>query len=400
MRRMEANSGTGGSFRFWVSEYEAVLGLTLVLVLIGTINVFSSSFVVAASNYGDPYFFLRKQGMNVGLGFVCLLIGLAIDYRVLAAGRKIGFVLVMCLLIAVFFVGIEVNGAQRWLAIGPLRLQPAELAKPIAIFLEACYIAARVKDGKQCQLLHPELGLIVLMALLVEQEPDMGTALIIVGIPLTMLFCSNMESATRIKLLAAGAAGGVLMCVYQPYRLKRIWALIDPWGDAQGAGYQIVQSLQAIGSGGFWGMGMGMGISKYHYLPEAHTDFAFSVWCQEMGFCGAFFVFLMFGAFAYYGVRIANRAKDELGQMLAFGLTMLIVVQAVINLFMIAGCLPVVGVPLPFISYGGTSLFVSLFVVGVLANIGNRSMKKRRIVVSAPPSASADFERPRLRRVK
>ena len=400
MTRTEANSGTGGTFRFWVSEYEAVLGLTLVLVLVGTINVFSSSFVVAASNYGDPYFFLRKQGMNVGLGFVCLLIGLGVDYHMLAGGRIIGFVLVTCMLIAVFFVGIEVNGAQRWLAVGPMRLQPAELAKPVAIFLEACYIAKRVKNNNQCELLHPEIGLIVLMALMVEQEPDMGTALIIVGIPLTMLFCSNLEHSTRLKLLAAGAAAGVFMCIYQPYRLKRIWALLDPWGDAQGAGYQIVQSLQAIGSGGFWGMGMGMGISKYHYLPEAHTDFAFSVWCQEMGFCGAFFVFVMFAAFAYYGIRIANHAKDELGQMLAFGLTMLIVVQAIINLFMIAGCLPVVGVPLPFISYGGTSLFVSLFAVGVLANIGNRSMKKRKIAVSSTPSGPEDYERPRLRRVK
>ncbi len=400
MTRTEERGGAEGSFRFWVSEYEAILGLTLVLVLIGTINVFSSSFVVAATNYGDPYFFLRKQGLNVVVGLACLLMGLGIDYHWLAKGRTVGFVIVVCMLIAVSFVGIEVNGAQRWLSVGPMRLQPAEFAKPTAIFLEACYIAAQVRKGEQCKLLHREIIMIVMMFVLVEMEPDMGTALIIVGIPLTMLFCSNLKTATRLKIIGAGIVCGVLMCVYQPYRLKRLWALADPWGDAQGAGYQIVQSLQAIGSGGIWGMGMGMGVSKYHYLPEAHTDFAFSVWCQEMGFIGAFAVLMMFAAFAYYGVRIANHAKDALGQMLAFGMTMLIMMQAVINFFMVAGCLPVVGVPLPFISYGGTSLFVSLFVVGVLANIGYHSMKNRKIVMSAMPSESEEFERPRLRRIK
>ena len=145
-------------------------------------------------------------------------------------------------------------------------------------------------------------------------------------------------------------------------------------------------------------MGMGMGVSKYHYLPEAHTDFAFSVWCQETGFIGAFFVLFLFGCFALYGVRIANNAKDALGQMLAFGMTMLIVVQAVINLSMISGCLPVVGVPLPFISYGGTSLFVSMFAVGVLVNVGVRGQKKHNPATSEPPKDV--FGRPQLRRVK
>ena len=252
----------------------------------------------------------------------------------------------------------------------------------------------------QCKFLHNEIYMIGLMAVLVEQEPDMGTALIISGVPFLMLVCSNMKKATKIKLFAMGIGVGALLCILQPYRLKRVLALLDPWGDAQGTGYQIVQSLQAIGSGGVWGMGMGMGVSKYHYLPEAHTDFAFSVWCQETGFIGALAVLLMFAAFAYYGVRIARYAKDALGQMLAFGMTMLIVVQAAINLLMISGFLPVVGVPLPFISYGGTSLFVSLFVVGVLANVGIRSMKKQKIVMSSVSAESGNLGRSRLRRVK
>ena len=208
-----------------------------------------------------------------------------------------------------------------------------------------------------------------------------------------------MKKSTKMKLLLGGLAGGAILCVAQPYRLQRVRALLDPWMDAQGAGYQSVQSLQAIGSGGLFGMGMGAGISKYHYLPEAHTDFAFSVWCQEMGFIGAFVVLVLFVMLAYHGVRISARAKDALGQMLAFGMTMLLVGQAAINLLMISGCLPVVGVPLPFISYGGTSLFVSMFVVGVLFNIGLRNAKEAKAEKSARPKAQ-DLVRPRLRRVK
>lgn len=400
MTRTEAHNGVERTFRFWVSDYEAILGLTIILVLVGSLNVFSSSFVVAGENYDDPYFFLRKQGMNLGVGFVCFLIGFVVDYHLLTKARKLGFFIVTAMLIAVAFMGVEVNGAQRWLALGPMQIQPAEFAKPAAIFLEAYYIAWRVNHGMQCKFLHNEIYMIGLMAVLVEQEPDMGTALIISGVPLMMLVCSNMKRATKLKLFGMGIGVGALLCILQPYRLKRVLALFDPWGDAQGAGYQIVQSLQAIGSGGIWGMGMGMGISKYHYLPEAHTDFAFSVWCQEMGFVGALVVILMFAAFAYYGVRIARYAKDVLGQMLAFGMTMLIVMQAAINLMMISGFLPVVGVPLPFISYGGTSLFVSLFVVGVLANVGIRSVKQQKVVMSAMPSESEDYEKPRLRRIK
>ena len=211
------------------------------------------------------------------------------------------------------------------------------------------------------------------LALLVEMEPDMGTAMMIAGVPLFMLICSNMKKSTKVKLLGSIPVGIALLCELQPYRLQRIKALLDPWADVQNTGYQIVQSLQAIGSGGLFGMGIGMGVSKYHYLPEAHTDFAFSVWCQEMGFVGALFVLLMFALLAYYGVRISISAKEPLGQMLAFGSTMLIVGQAIINLLMISGCLPVVGVPLPFISYGGTSLFVSMFLVGVLFSVGQRN---------------------------
>ena len=400
MSDTEARDEAERQWRFWISDYEAILAVTMMLLVVGTLNVFSSSFVVAGTNYDDPYFFIRKQGINLAVGVVCFLIGYGVDYHHLVKCRKLAFGVVLSLLIAVYFAGVEVNGAQRWLSIGGFQLQPAELAKPTAIFLEAYYISWRVEHGMRCNLLHDEIYMIAAMAAFVQIEPDMGTAMIVLGVPLFMLVCSNMKKSTKVNLFLGVIAGGAILCVAQPYRLQRVRALLDPWMDAQGAGYQSVQSLQAIGSGGLLGMGMGTGISKYHYLPEAHTDFAFSVWCQEMGFVGALFVLALFAMLAYYGVKIAVRAKDPLGQMLAFGMTMLIVGQAAINLLMISGFAPVVGVPLPFISYGGTSLFVSMFVVGVLVNVGVRNARKVKAVKGAPPKKAQGFVRPRLRRVK
>ena len=269
MNATGARDEDSNQWRFWVSDYEAILGVTIVLLVIGTLNIFSSSFVVAGTNYDDPYFFIRKQGINLVVGLICFLIG-TIDYHKMVKCRKVGFGLVLALLIAVFFAGVEVNGAQRWLSIGGFQLQPAELAKPTAIFLEAYYISWRVQHGMRCKLLHDEIYMIVAMAALVQVEPDMGTAMIILGVPLFMLFCSNMKKSTKVRLFLGGVAGGAILCVAQPYRLQRVRALLDPLMDAQGAGYQSVQSLQAIGSGGLFGMGMGAGISKYHYLPEAH----------------------------------------------------------------------------------------------------------------------------------
>ena len=190
----------------------------------------------------------------------------------------------------------------------------------------------------------------------------------------------------------------VAIFIWQPYRLERLMTMLDPWSDPTDSGYQVVQSLQAIGSGGIFGMGIGVGISKYHYLPEAHTDFAFAIWCQEVGFLGAALVLILFAALAYYGVKISNSAKDPLGQMLGFGLTALIILQAVANLFMVSGWLPVIGVPLPFISYGGSSLLINLWAIGILLNIGRKSAPPKMLVTNAP--VGAEHQRPRLRRIK
>ena len=356
--------------KFWNNDTEAVIGIMVVLIILGTINVFSSSFIIAEAEFDSPYFFLKRHIINVIIGFIAFGICFKIDYH---KWRKfIPFVLLFTLaaLLLVLIIGPEVNGAKRWLPLGVTQFQPAEMSKLVSIMIMAAYLSLQVKLNREIKFITPQLVIVFLMAFLTEQEPDMGTASIILGIPLIMLVVAGLSNEKILRLLGATALTTALLIWRQPYRLERLKVTYDPWSDAQNYGYQTVQSLSAIGSGELTGMGLGVGVSKYDYLPEAHTDFAFAIFCQENGFLGAIFVFLLFAALAVYAARIASRARDEYGQILSMGIMLLVVGQAVANLLMVGGMLPVVGVPLPFISYGGTSLIVTMAAVGILANIG------------------------------
>ena len=360
----------GEKKKFWINDTEAIIGIMIVLIILGTINVFSSSFIIAEAEFDSPYFFLKRHIINVIIGLIAFGICFKIDYH---KWRKfIPFVLLFTLasLLLVLIIGPEVNGAKRWLPLGVTQFQPAEMAKLVSIMIMAAYLSVQVKLNLEIKFITPQLVIIFLMAFLTEQEPDMGTASIILGIPLIMLVVAGLSREKILRLLGATALTIVLLIWRQPYRLERLKVTYDPWSDAQNYGYQTVQSLSAIGSGELTGMGLGVGVSKYDYLPEAHTDFAFAIFCQENGFLGAIFVFLLFAALAVYAARIASRARDEYGQILSMGIMVLVVGQAVANLLMVGGMLPVVGVPLPFISYGGTSLIVTMASVGILANIG------------------------------
>ncbi|MCR5560129.1 FtsW/RodA/SpoVE family cell cycle protein [Schwartzia sp. (in: firmicutes)] len=394
------DSADDNSWKFWMNDREAILGIVVILLIIGSINIFSSSFVLSETYYDTPYFFLTKHGINVCVGIVFFVLGAYIDYHYWRSWIVWIFLAVVIMLILVLIIGTEVNGARRWLQLG-VTVQPAEFAKMLAIFIEAAYISSRVAIGGKCQLFHAQMGVLAFLFLLIEREPDGATAALVIGVPMCMLLLSNMPRQTKFILLGCIAAAGVLICIIQPYRLERVLTMLDPWQNATDSGYQIVQSLQAIGSGGFWGMGLGQGISKYHYLPEAHTDFAFAIWCQENGFLGAFGVILLFGAFTYYGTRIATSAKDAYGQILAAGIICLLVGQAAANMLMVGGWFPVVGVPLPFISYGGSSLAVCMGAVGILFNIGSKNAPPKTLVTSAPPAEEESaYRRPRLKRIK
>ena len=367
--------------KIWNNDAEPIIVIMVVLMVLGTINVFSSSFVLGTTDYEDPYHFLRR---HVGVMVAALMLFFAfrkINYRrwrPLQGPLMLGVIVTTFLsLVAVLVVGTEVNGAKRWL----FGAQPAELAKLVSLMLAASTLSARIKRGKADSIfnaINPKYGIIVVMAVLIELEPDMGTAAIVLGVPLIMAAVAGMSMKYVMGLLGLVAFAVVALVCLQPYRMARVKVWYDPWADAQGMGYQTVQSLSTIGSGGFWGMGLGEGVSKYEYLPEAHTDFAFAIFSQEHGYMGAFMVFLLLTLLVLLCVRIANRAPDEYGQMLATGIMVLIAGQAIANIMMVGGLLPVVGVPLPFISYGGSSLIVTMIAMGILLNICDhgRSLEK------------------------
>lgn len=378
---MTEKVSSGGSSKierkkFWNNDMEAIIGIMIVLIILGTINVFSSSFILAESEFDTPYFFLKRHIINVVIGFIIFTICFRIDYHVWR--RFMPFILGFSIisLILVLLIGAQVNGAKRWLSIfGVTQFQPAEFCKLVSILMMAAYLSFQIQKERVINIFTPQMAIIGAMFVLTELEPDMGTASIIAGIPLIMMVVAGLDRKKVMFLVIAVLVGAAGLIAYQPYRLERLKVVFDPWSDAQNVGYQTVQSLSAIGSGELTGMGLGVGVSKYDYLPEAHTDFAFAIFCQENGFLGAIFVFMLFAAFAVYSVRISSIARDVYGQILAMGIMILIVGQAIGNLFMVGGMFPVVGIPLPFISYGGTSMIVTMAAIGILVNIGRLGKK-------------------------
>jgi cell division protein FtsW len=345
------------------------------LILIGTVNIFSASFVKAGTEYNNTYYFLNRHLMCLAIGFVCMILTIKFDYR---RWRKlVPFILLATIaaLIAVDIVGVEINGSRRWLNIG-LQFQPSELAKLTTILFMAAYLGPRIDRQAKISMFTKQMGIIALMGFLVYRQPDLGTAAIIVGIAFFLHILAGMHKEEAILLSLAAITVAVALTFSASYRAERVWAWFDPWAYQGDKGYQTVQSIIAIGSGGFFGEGLGMGTSKFYYLPEAHTDFAFAILCQEMGFIGAMGVFFLIAALAFYSGKIARQAQDGFGKMLVIGITILVVGQGIANIAMVSGILPVIGVPLPFISYGGTSLIINMVAVGILVNVGRRAAKK------------------------
>lgn len=361
----------------WNNDTEPVIAIMAILLVLGTVNVFSSSFVLSTTEYSTPYHFLVRHLTWVAIGCVCFLICKRVDYHKWRHWMPVVVLLIVGSLVAVLVVGISVNGAKRWLGFGPFTFQPAEFAKLLSLMLASAAISVRVHQKRKVSLLNVQYATIVVMAALTELEPDLGTAAIIVGMPLLMALVVGLTPIWKKIIFIATPLLLVVVFIAQPYRLQRLRVVYDPFSDAQNIGYQTVQSLATIGSGGLWGMGYGIGVSKYDYLPEVHTDFAFASFCQEHGYLGALLVFALFTLLIFFCVRIANKAQDEFGQMLAMGIMILIGGQAIANLFMVSGMFPVVGVPLPFISYGGSSLLVTMIAMGILLNICQGGSKKK-----------------------
>ena len=365
-------------YTLFKSDTEPIVIIMAILLVTGTINVFSSSYVLAAMDFENPYYFLQRHLQWLVLGIAACWICRRMNYQRLRGLMLVGLAVTLFLLVAVLFVGTTINGAQRWLAVGPLSFQPAEFAKLMAVLLEAFSISSvlgkeRFRMDRDWPRVVVPFGAILLMAFLVYREPDFGTACIVFGVPLLMALALLIPPRYWLGIVPMGLLAAFAIGMLQPYRMKRIEVWFDPWSDARDAGYQMVQSLSTIGSGGIFGMGFGDGVSKYEYLPEAHTDFAFAIFSQEHGFFGVLLIFFLLAVLLIICMRVAARAKDTFGQVLSLGIIFLVLGQALANLAMVAGLLPVVGVPLPFISYGGSSLIVTMAGMGMLLGIADRS---------------------------
>lgn len=397
------HTGYVNRLSFWHNDMEAVIAIVAVLIILGSINVFSSSFVMAESDQGTPYYYLIRHVVIMILSLPVAYLCYRIDYRKYGNYIPVIALGLLAALVLVLLIGEPVKGAQRWLGYGPAKFQPAEFAKLCSIIIMAKFLEYRIKIGKKATIFSRMTAFLLLIAFLIEKEPDLGTAAISFGIPVLMMLIVGLpwrQVAVTISFLSAAAA---IFVWIQPYRLERIMVWIDPFADAQDVGFQIVRSLMAIGSGGIWGMGLGEGVSKYYYLPEAHTDFAFAVFSQENGFLMVLLVFALFGMLAFHMVRIARSACDIYGHILAMGIMLLIVGQAVFNMLMVSGVLPVIGVPLPFISYGGSSLTVTLMAVGILLNIakqGEDIKKEKHRKQIEMERAARPKRRPLLRLIK
>jgi cell division protein FtsW len=350
-------------------DAQLLLLVTLALVAFGLVMVYSATSASAALANDDSSYYLRKQGLYALVGVALLLVARRSSYRGL---RHLAPVLVLSsigLLLAVLAVGTTVNGARRWLQVGPAIFQPSELAKIALLVFAAAYLARRPAPQTLGELIKP-LGLVtgVVCGLLLA-EPDLGTAITIVVMLGGVLAVSGIPA--RLLATAGGLCVGLVLAAawFEPYRRARLLSFLNPWDDAQGAGYQIIQAMIGMGSGGFFGVGLGQSVLKANYLPEAHTDMIFAIIGEELGLVGTTSVIAAYTAFAYAGFRVALACRDPFGKRLAAGITTLVCGQAVINIAAVMGAAPLTGITLPFVSYGGSSLVVGLAAVGILLNI-------------------------------
>ena len=351
------------------SDQRIVAFVTLGLVAFGLVMVYSATSASAALGNGDPMSYLKRQAVYAFIGIVVMAVASRFDYHRLRYFSPPLLLVSLVLCAAVLVVGPSINGAHRWFIVGPASFQPSELAKLSLCLFAAIYLARRRAPRTFGELLKP-LGLLTaLFCALIVVEPDLGTTITICGMMLAILLVAGVP--IRLLVLASFLALGLgLLAIYiEPYRRARVFSFLDPWSDAQGAGFQIVQATIGIGSGGITGAGLGEGVGKISYLPEAHTDMIFAVIGEELGLIGASLVIGAFALLALVGFRIAMRCQDPFGKLLAAGITALVCGQAAINLAAALGIAPLTGIPLPFVSYGGSSLVVLLGAVGILLNI-------------------------------
>lgn len=358
-----------------VSVDRWLFGATLLLVLLGLVMVFSASAVMAKDRFGSPYTFVLRQIGWACAGVLAMVALQRVDYRRYKHPAVVFTLLgvTMVMLVAVLFLDRSHN-THRWIRFGPFSVQPSELAKPALIFFLAYFLETRARtidDWKQTLL--PAVLPSLIFSLLIVKQPDLGTAMVCMALTASILFVAGME----LKYLGYGVLASLPFLYYLlfhvGFRRQRMLAFVNPWADPQGAGFHMIQSLIAVGTGGITGLGLMEGKQKLFYLPEPHTDFIFAVIAEELGLLGTLAVVTLFAVFCYRGMRAAMKTSDLYARFLAVGITSTVIIQAFFNISVVLGLLPTKGIPLPFISYGGSSLFITLACVGVLLNISQQT---------------------------
>ncbi len=361
-----------------------LFSVTVVLCLLGAVMIFSASAVTAEKEYSHSYYFLVRQAAWLILGLLGMFALMRTDYRRLREPAVVyTTVCVVLLLLAGTFLLDKSHATHRWIRFGPVGIQPSELAK-LAVILYLAWFLDQKRRGKAAmefckqdflQTILPAAGPVLIYVCLIVAQPDLGTAVDIVLVATTILFAAGLSW----KWIASGLATSLpvlyLLITRVAYRNARLDSFLHPDSDLQGAGFQLMQSLIAVGSGGFTGVGLMESKQKLFYLPEAHTDFIYAVICEELGYIGAMFVIALFVAYGWRGLRAAFAAPDGFGRLLALGITALVLSQALINFAVVLGMVPTKGIPLPFVSYGGSSLLVMLLATGVLLNISQQTIE-------------------------
>jgi cell division protein FtsW len=359
------------------SGYDYMILIPVIcLVGLGLVFVFSASSHLAEHRLGDNYFYLKRQALFCILGFVFMILAKNIPYKIYSKAAYPLLLVSSCLLILLFIPGFghKVGGASRWLKLAGFSFQPSELAKfSLAIYM-AYSMAKKGSDMRSFSKgLLPHLLVAGAFMLLIVLQPDLGTAVIIGFWVVILLFVGGVNFLHLFSLLLVCAPVLIWLILHADYRLKRWWAFINPWDDPKGIGFQIIHSFLAFGSGGIFGTGLGNSKQKLFYLPEAHTDFILSIAGEELGFLGVSLIIALFGILVMRGIKVSLNAPDLYSSYLAFGLTLLIGLQVIVNIGVVMGLLPTKGLTLPLMSYGGSSLVLNLLAIGILLNISSRT---------------------------
>lgn len=345
----------------------------VLLVAIGVVMVYSASSYYSMFKYKDSMFFLKRQLINVGIGIVAMIFTMSFDYHKLKKYTLAMMILCFPLLIAVFFFP-GVNGAQRWISLGPFSFQPSDLAKYVVVLFLAMSLEIKGEGVKNFLTgIVPYLGVSGVYAAFVLAEKNLSIASVIMIVTFIVLFAAGGKIKHLFGIVApAMLVAAVGFTVSEGYRMRRMMNFTNPWKDPAGDGYQLIQSFYALGAGGITGLGLGQSRQKTLYMPEPHNDFIFAIIGEELGLIGCICIITLFIIFIWKGIKVAMKARDTYGTLLAVGITSVIAVQSLINIAVVTGSMPVTGVPLPFISYGGTSLVINMAAMGILLNISRQ----------------------------